>query len=150
MWPHWLDDLWVSMAASSLGEGPVRAAGPTRLIKTASYLGLIITEFASSNNKKGAWRGAGGAHPAAVSAAPSRRWGELAPTMWHLAPEAPPELFLDPALLEEQAGSHHVAWPVGLRFEPLFSRAGPHNFPPIPSSERPQEAAPLQPPLFFV
>jgi hypothetical protein len=34
--------------------------------------------------------------------------GEPVPTMWHLALEAPPELFLDPTLLEE-AGAHGMA-----------------------------------------
>jgi hypothetical protein len=72
-------------------------------------------------------------------------------TMWHLAPEAPPELFLDPALLEE-AGAHGMAG--GAQIRPLDFKGGklwgpdPHNFPPIPSSERPQEAAPLQHPFF--
>jgi hypothetical protein len=51
-----------------------------------------------------------------------------------------------------------MAWPVGLRSDPLFSRAVdyelwgtvPHNFPPVPSSERPQEAAATAAPLFCV
>jgi hypothetical protein len=36
------------------------------------------------------------------------RCGQPVSTMWHLAPEAPQELFLDPALLEE-AGAHGMA-----------------------------------------
>jgi hypothetical protein len=83
----------------------------------------------------------------------SRRWGKAVYAMWHLAPEAPPELFLDPALLEE-AGAHGMAggvqiWPLVFKGGRLWG-PGPHNFPPIliDSSERPQEAAPLNPPCF--
>ena len=70
---------------------------------------------------------------------------------WHLAPVAPPDFFLDPALLEE-AGAHGMAsgtqiWPLVFKGGELWGTV-PHNFPPIPTSERPQEAAPLQPPCF--
>jgi hypothetical protein len=87
-------------------------------------------------------RARGGTQPAAVSAAPSRRWVQPAPTMWHLAPEAPPEPFLDPAVLEE-AGVHGMAggaqiWPPVFKGGKLWG-AAPHIFPPIPSSKRPQE-----------
>ena len=55
------------------------------------------------------WRGrGGGAQPAALFAAPSGPVGTAVSTMWHLAPEAPPEFFLDSALLEE-AGAHGMA-----------------------------------------
>jgi hypothetical protein len=52
------------------------------------------------------------APPAPVSRAADngccRRWGGPALATWHLAPVAPPDFFLDPALLEE-AGAHGMA-----------------------------------------
>ena len=50
----------------------------------------------------------GGRNPLRFLRRQVARWGQPVSTMWHLAPEAPPELFWDPALLEE-AGAHGMA-----------------------------------------
>ena len=55
------------------------------------------------------WRGRGrGRNPLHCLRRQVARWGQPVSTMWHLAPEAPPELFWDFALLEE-AGAHGMA-----------------------------------------
>ena len=50
----------------------------------------------------------GGRNPLRCLRRQVARWGQPVSTMWHLAPEAPPEFFLDSALLEE-AGAHGMA-----------------------------------------
>jgi hypothetical protein len=73
-------------------------------------------------------------------------WGGGALAMWRLAPVAPPDFFLDPALLEVYWG--HQGGMLVPKKRPQV-KGVPHHLAPTFRSERPHEAAPqLQPPFF--
>jgi hypothetical protein len=120
---------------------------------TACASALLRSSLAQSNVirvcvLKGMARAWGSVQLAAVSAAPNCRWEHRVPTMWNLAPGAPPRrqsfFWIPPRWRRPEP----MAWPVGLRSDPLFLRAVNYGAPCIPTSERPQEAAPLDHPRF--
>jgi hypothetical protein len=76
--------------------------------------GVRLLSSASHNSAHLRHKAAGGRSPCC------RRWGDPALATWHLAPVAPPDFFWIPPCWRRP---EPMAWPVGLRSGPLFSRA---------------------------
>jgi hypothetical protein len=83
----------------------VRFFGPRFMPVNVAILVIRVCVFAEYGMARAH---GGGRNPLRCLRRQVARWGQPVSTMWHLAPEAPPELFWDPALLEE-AGAHGMA-----------------------------------------